>query len=185
MNPSGSPPCTAVFVVLPDSATPGNYYGYNLSYGNYGTDILWDFGDGTTSTDPYPVHQYASPGNYILCLTVGVPGTNCYDTYCDSSFYSFKTDGNPMGQLTILSPTGIDKISSNKTILYPNPGSRELNITSASKIEQIVIYNANGQFVNSLEHPGNKIDIANLTSGIYYVNVKSGKQKKLLKFVKQ
>ena len=30
----------------------------------------WDFGDGTTSTDPEPVHQYERVGTYIVTLTV-------------------------------------------------------------------------------------------------------------------
>lgn len=29
----------------------------------------WDFGDGTTSTDPNPVHEYKSSGNYAVKLT--------------------------------------------------------------------------------------------------------------------
>lgn len=30
----------------------------------------WDFGDGTSSTDPNPMHSYASYGNYEVTLTV-------------------------------------------------------------------------------------------------------------------
>lgn len=33
------------------------------------TDYLWDFGDGSTSTEMSPVHQYALPGNYTVTLT--------------------------------------------------------------------------------------------------------------------
>jgi gliding motility-associated-like protein len=32
--------------------------------------FLWDLGDGTTSTDPNPVHQYTNPGTYTISLTV-------------------------------------------------------------------------------------------------------------------
>lgn len=31
---------------------------------------IWDFGDGTTSTDPSPIHYYTSPGAYSVTLTV-------------------------------------------------------------------------------------------------------------------
>ncbi len=31
---------------------------------------LWDFGDGTTSTEKDPVHNYAAPGDYTVTLTV-------------------------------------------------------------------------------------------------------------------
>lgn len=33
----------------------------------------WDFGDGTTSREQNPVHQYEKPGKYIVVLTVGGP----------------------------------------------------------------------------------------------------------------
>ena len=34
------------------------------------TRYLWDFGDGTTSTDASPQHTFATPGNYAVRLTV-------------------------------------------------------------------------------------------------------------------
>lgn len=41
------------------------------------TSWLWDFGDGTTSTDANPLHIYDAPGSYMVCLTVSsVCGTN-------------------------------------------------------------------------------------------------------------
>jgi PKD repeat protein len=33
-------------------------------------DILWDFGDGTTSTDTLPTHTYAAEGTYTVTLTL-------------------------------------------------------------------------------------------------------------------
>ena len=43
----------------------------NLTTGGGGTIIgyLWDFGDGTTSTDENPSHSYLSPGGYTVSLT--------------------------------------------------------------------------------------------------------------------
>lgn len=37
--------------------------------------VLWDFGDGTTSTEPNPVHKYAKAGVYRVSLTVDGVGT--------------------------------------------------------------------------------------------------------------
>lgn len=49
--------------------------------GNGNTQIVshfWDFGDGTTSTDPFPSHTYATPGFYSVCYTVtGFNGVEC------------------------------------------------------------------------------------------------------------
>ena len=37
---------------------------------NNPASIVWDFGDGTTSTQANPVHQYDTPGLYTITLTV-------------------------------------------------------------------------------------------------------------------
>jgi hypothetical protein len=36
-------------------------------------DFLWDFGDGSTSTDPHPVHTYAEAGDYTVTLRASNP----------------------------------------------------------------------------------------------------------------
>jgi len=38
------------------------------------TEVLWDFGDGNTSTVEEPVHKYTNPGMYSVKLTVFGPG---------------------------------------------------------------------------------------------------------------
>ncbi|MBL7766635.1 MAG: PKD domain-containing protein [Chitinophagaceae bacterium] len=46
---------------------------------------FWDFGDGTTSNSPYPVHQYPASGSYNACLTVtDTAFGGCVSTFCDS-----------------------------------------------------------------------------------------------------
>lgn len=42
----------------------------------------WDFGDGSSSTDENPTHQYAAAGTYTVTLTVTNPAGN--DTYIDT-----------------------------------------------------------------------------------------------------
>lgn len=49
----------------------------NLSSG--GTDYLWDFGDGNTSTDPNPLYSYTETGNYIVTLITRT-AAGCADT---------------------------------------------------------------------------------------------------------
>lgn len=45
---------------------------------------FWDFGDGTTSTESNPVHTYAEPGEYDVCLTIHSDG-GCFDDKCESN----------------------------------------------------------------------------------------------------
>ncbi len=45
----------------------------NTSTGDY-TTSLWDFGDGTASTEPDAIHTYTNHGAYTVTLTVSGPG---------------------------------------------------------------------------------------------------------------
>ncbi|MFT3681863.1 MAG: PKD domain-containing protein [Ferruginibacter sp.] len=49
---------------------------------NTATDISWYFGDGSSSTDPNPVHEYAVGGTYTVCLNVRQSNT-CFSNYCN------------------------------------------------------------------------------------------------------
>jgi hypothetical protein len=148
--------------------------------------VFWDFGDGNTSTDPYPTHTYAQPGNYIICLTVGSPNTPCYDTYCDSSFYVFKTAGGLMTQLTINNPTGINELSANNNLeIYPNPATTMLNIESDFDIERVRIVNLQGQVVLEINTATTMINVEKLSAGVYVVETTNGKSVSRNKFIKQ
>ena len=46
--------------------------------------FLWNFGDGTTSTQANPTHVYTSPGAYTACVTM--TGASCSDTDCITTF---------------------------------------------------------------------------------------------------
>jgi len=48
----------------------------NLSTGPY-VDVLWDFGDGMTSTLDNPRHIYTQPGRYTVTLILDGNGTEC------------------------------------------------------------------------------------------------------------
>ncbi|MCF8366392.1 MAG: PKD domain-containing protein [Bacteroidales bacterium] len=47
---------------------------------------LWEFGDGSTSTEPDPIYTYAAPGFYEVCLTITNEAANCEDTRCMEIF---------------------------------------------------------------------------------------------------
>jgi PKD repeat protein len=82
--------CQAYFAAYDSS---GTYYFFDNSSGNIGY-YLWDFGDGTTSNQQYPTHQYSSPGAYTVCLQVGDFFNTCGDTYCETIVVD-TTNSNP------------------------------------------------------------------------------------------
>ncbi|MEM6964974.1 MAG: PKD domain-containing protein [Bacteroidota bacterium] len=43
---------------------------------------LWEFGDGNTSTDPNPTHNFGSVGTYNVCLTAS-NASGCVEQFCE------------------------------------------------------------------------------------------------------
>jgi len=73
--------CNADFIYMIDSTSKTVQF-TNKSTGNY-NQVIWDFNDGGTSTDPNPVHSYSMPGYYLVSLKISNSETKQYD-------YSFK-----------------------------------------------------------------------------------------------
>jgi PKD repeat protein len=86
-----TPECQAYFYYY--QANPADPYTIafeNMSVGDY-SQILWDFGDSTYSSEMYPVHTYAGPGTYYICLTIS--GTDCSNTYCEFIYIGGGSNG--------------------------------------------------------------------------------------------
>lgn len=47
------------------------------------TNWLWDFGDGSTSTEQNPIHYYNGYSLFTVCLTIWDDDSTCYDNYCE------------------------------------------------------------------------------------------------------
>jgi gliding motility-associated-like protein len=56
------------------------FYNNTQDYGNTNTAYYWDFGDGNTSTDPYPYHTYTTPGTYTVTMSATNPAVPCSST---------------------------------------------------------------------------------------------------------
>lgn len=60
---------------------------FKTVYNKIPDTFLWNFGDGSTSSEPEPVHFFNKQGEYPVCLTV--KGTNsCHNSICNSEIIS-------------------------------------------------------------------------------------------------
>lgn len=125
------------------------------------TNYLWDFGDGTTSTEMNPTHEYAEFGTYTVSLKV-------YND-CDSSSTSLTL--NVKAENTNITDPTLDKHIS----LYPNPATSYIQIDNPKGIalKEIWVLNANGQVmhkVSASQIMSNQIiDVSSLPRGIAYM----------------
>lgn len=76
-----------------------------------------------------------------------------------------------------------DDIEINKTFgLFPNPSTKFIQVSGLSKIENYIIYNALGTEVNNgFIFEKEKIDIQNLTNGLYFLRFEDGVTMKFIK----
>lgn len=172
--------CNSFFVFT--QTAPFNIVAVNLASG-VNLSFNWDFGDGTTSTAAYPSHQYSSTGSYLLCLTVSDP-TGCSDTFCDT--LTVDSTGNIVYRgatagfvLNVLAPnqlTGVDEPSFKIGALYPVPAHEQLTlILNAQQGNRFTCFirsmDGRLQMTENLTIGTHTMDIANLASGVYLLEV--------------
>jgi len=184
------------FSVFADSTNSGNYFAYNYSSGTGTVFYAWDFGDGTTSNQQYPFHQYATPGHYIICLTVLATSgtTTCTSSYCDSSSVTARVSGFLMSQLNVVAQnaTGIKQTEILTHLnAYPNPMTEELAIEASTKDNSKLKYSlidALGRIVlsGSIENSKAIINTSSLEKGFYSLSItnEKGSSLKAVKLVK-
>ena len=137
----------------------------NVEFNNLSKNIdslLWDFGDGDTSTVINPNHLYEENGVYTVTL-------NTYKGVCT------ETVSNEVNTNTI----GIDDIITPENIaIYPNPFTNRILIDKRLNTDEISIFNALGQNMAnniSLINHGQKTEIitTNLPRGMYVLKTKT------------
>ena len=138
--------------VYPDSIDGGHY--------------LWDFGDGTTSTQINPTHTYTHGGNYTVTLTAVV----CSDTSVfvqEVSTWAVGIEASP------LPPPKEEEIR-----VLPNPANEQISISPPSggwgvQTHTFVLYDVLGKEVASqvLLANGTSVKTQHLPSGIYLYQI--------------
>jgi len=121
----------------------------------------WDFGDGNTSTDENPVHNYTSIGDFTVTLTI----TNCEKTDVTTKYITVNAlginDENPITNFTIVK----------------NPATNILEIESSkftSGVYTLEVYSVVGQKIintHSTFTVNQKININSLQAGMYFVQI--------------
>jgi len=129
---------------------------------------LWDFGDGNTSTLQNPTHIYASSGNYDVKL------------YIENDIKSW----NEITKSLTFNALSINELNDLTFNVYPNPTNGVLNITSKHPIDSIKIYSVLGREVLTTTTEVDKIDISNLTNGMYIIKVSSNNTTAVKRIIK-
>ena len=88
------------------------------------------------------------------------------------------------GVLTDLNFENHSGFNENILLLYPNPASNELRINTDKPVRSISVSDINGKAVK-INRSNNTIDVSNLSSGLYFIQVETEKGILREKFVKE
>ncbi|MBK7872748.1 MAG: PKD domain-containing protein [Saprospiraceae bacterium] len=153
--------------------------------------FLWNFGDGSTSTERDPFHTYGSADTYEVSLTA-TTANGCMNTFrVILNLGSQDFTSNPA--YLVLTDTD-QAITFSDLKLYPNPAKDQLNLEfnlPQSGDYQLNIFSLEGKLLQSRNESAasgkniTQVQIGDLPTGVYFLRIQSNEHIKTLKFVKQ
>ncbi|HEY1047647.1 MAG TPA: PKD domain-containing protein [Bacteroidia bacterium] len=171
--------CRSMFNIGPDSVTNYSAIIYNTSVVDSGTNYIWYFGDGDSSTSMNPTHVYSGQGPYTLCLYIY--SNSCSSYYCDTVSFDSLGNFNGLGipfSIKVVTPGSTvsvkDVVKNQHLKVWPNPTASEVNLYSEEKsIQMIQLSDVSGRMVinETTDTNSMKIDLSNISQGLYNLKV--------------
>ncbi len=161
---------------IEDDYLPGHRtYKYVPARNDYST-YNWNFGDGSTSTEQSPIHQFSEDGNYLVELhAINADGCECTLTQNKS-----------------VVNLGVSQTSDKSFIkTYPNPTTDIINIeyNVPEGITALYIIDYTGKQVQKVVFGKNNtigdiaINVSGLASGVYFIKAETENKTMISRFV--
>ncbi|WP_425075311.1 T9SS type A sorting domain-containing protein [Psychroserpens sp. S379A] len=157
------------------------------TYGTFSATNVTTLDPATDNLNLDTEYKPTSASNYIVDQ-----GDNAY--YDEALFGDLDLSGNDrivnttidLGTYEYNSTLGVGDVvlNENSVKLFPNPVSDRLFIKSTAQIESVAIYNINGQLVKQANTINRGIDVSNLNTGLYIIQIKTSKNSINKKFLR-
>lgn len=135
------------------------------------TDYLLTVKEGDAVLEGY---NDKATGKVTNCLVEGLTGGASY-TYTVKAVYgeTVSEESNIISVETLA--TGIEDVTSDKVSVYPTLAVDVLYVIGVAEGSNYVIYDAAGSAVNTGKLSANKINVAELNTGVYFIETQFGK----------
>lgn len=152
-----------------------------------GSATEWEILYGEAGFDPLIEGTSVMDTDGIIGETLtGLTEATDYDVYV-RAICAPNDESNWAGPETFTTTTlGLESVSFNSFMYYPNPVQNELTLEAAQNIDHIKIYNLRGQLIMSMDiqNPDAQINLEKLQSGVYLMKVEIDKVVKTFKLIK-
>jgi PKD repeat protein len=169
-----------------------NFFNNSTGLSDHAT-FLWEFGDGTSSTDENPEHHYDEDGTYVVCLfvtdTVNQCETHiCHEIHFEAMFQEHEFEELRFSPPLSATPSGFTSTPTTEIFLksYTNPAAAELQViytTSGAGDVTIELYDLMGMRVKELSNTSimkgrhnDRFDISDVFPGMYILAIRFGDQ---------
>lgn len=145
-------------------------------------DFVWAVGRGGENIDEGRAIDIDTHGN------VFVAGEYWYNMDFGSGINYISNGYNDMFVMKLTQdPLSIDEISVSEIVIFPNPVSEKLYISSLQTFDTITLYDVNGRKVLETLKPqsSNTLDMTSLKAGLYFVKLYSGDTHYTYKLIKK
>lgn len=171
MNVTVDLPSVAIASLSSNSVTLPNAIVYFTNNSQNATNYYWSFGDGSTSTDTNPWHEYTASGVYDGYLVADNGG-------CASDTLFFQVN---------VGEAGLDELSSHVKV-FPNPFENELKVHSDIPIEVLELRDLMGRIIPieiSKSQEGIFVLRMDIASGAYVLHVKSHENQTVIPVIRR
>jgi len=124
---------------------------------------LWNFGDGTESSESDPIHIYSEDGDYNISLWI--------ENQCAEDSYSTQVN---------ITTIGLAENKAKDLKLYPNPSNGKINISGLNTNPYDVrLIDLTGRVLIQKSFEGqsiNTLDLSRFNEGAYHIIITQGEQ---------
>ena len=188
--------CQAMFIPIPDSIGGNGIQFINLSTSSQvPVEYLWDFGDGSMSSEQHPYHEYEEVGEYTVSLLLETDSCSSYISFEVNSqkpwnYYKKPALLNQASQTNLSTESGIFE----PVKIFPNPSSGDLWIDLSelnTKRVQMTLTDVSGrpyiiqEFTPAFGPQRYFLSVADLAPGFYFLRLEADQSVRTFKFIRQ